>query len=241
MRGMKFVPLGATSFLFGALFVEIAFMVGCERNGQTGFEEGGGFIPEETSFRHKAEAMVERLDGKERDFRQSAYGLCCDIRKESDLEVRKRLIAIYTNIIQNVTVAISPDSLKDEEGLKVIDIRLRNSWHLVEWSTATLFDLDPSSLEGWNSLILGVIRWRDTMAMIDRWMLQNDIKKQWRNRLIAFKRHLSSMYESKVWELGKTYWSLRHKMTPQQRHEVRKMVKAALGELPPEMAKDEAK
>ncbi len=48
------------------------------------------------------------------------------------------------------------------------------------------------------------------------------------------------MYESKVWGLGKTYWSLRHKMTPEQRQEVRKNVMEALGELPPEMAKDDA-
>ena len=88
-------------------------------------------------------------------------------------------------------------------------------------------------------MIAGVSQWRDAMATIDKLMLNEEVKPQWRNRLQAFKRHLASMYESKFWGLGKTYWSLRSKMTQQQRQEIREMTKRLLGGLPSEMEKDE--
>ncbi len=77
--------------------------------------------------------------------------------------------------------------------------------------------------------------------MTDKKVHQDSVTVQWRKRLSAFKRHLSSMYESKFWGLGKTYWSLRHRMSIKQRQEVRKKVMEALGAMPPDMAKDEAK
>ena len=150
-------------------------------------------------------------------------------------------MAVYTNAIKNISVEVSLDSLNDEAGLNGIDVRLRNSWHLAEWGTAVLFDFDPANSEGWDFLIAGVLRWRNALAMTDKKVHQDSVTVQWRKRLSAFKRHLSSMYESKFWGLGKTYWSLRHRMSIKQRQEVRKKVMEALGALPPDMAKDEAK
>ena len=221
-------------------FAAFFLCVGCGRNDRGRNDEGQSTTHVEISFRNKLERLVASLDGKENSFRQSAYGLCCDIRNEAELTVRRRLLTAYTNAVNNLSVDISLDSLDDEKRLNVIDVRLRNSWHLSEWGTAALFDFEPANSEGWNFLIAGALRWRNALTMIDTKTHQDSIKAQWRKRLYAFKRHLSSMYESKVWGLGKTYWSLRHKMTPGQRQEVRKNVMEALGELPPEMAKDDA-
>ena len=231
---------------FAKAFCRVPFLVfllavGCEREDRSKVVEDGSATQAEISFRHKIETLVERLDGKENVFRKTAYGLCCDIREESQLDVRRRLLAVYTNAIKNISVEVSLDSLNDEAGLNGIDVRLRNSWHLAEWGTAVLFDFAPANSEGWDFLIAGVLRWRNALAMTDKKVHQDSVTVQWRKRLSAFKRHLSSMYESKFWGLGKTYWSLRHRMSIKQRQEVRKKVMEALGALPPDMAKDEEK
>ena len=141
-------------------------------------------------------------------------------------------------IFSSCCFAFGPSS---QNILNGIDVRLRNSWHLAEWGTAVPFDFAPANSEGWDFLIAGVLRWRNALAMTDKKVHQDSVTVQWRKRLSAFKRHLSSMYESKFWGLGKTYWSLRHRMSIKQRQEVRKKVMEALGALPPDMAKDEAK
>ena len=232
----------ALHFIRWTSLAAITLVIGCGKNdSQIKCDRGMESVPEDVSFRYAVEALTENLSRNENGFRQSAYRLCCDIRKESDMDVRRRLIAIYTNAIPRVLGCISRDCFKGEEGLNKVDVRLRNSWHLTEWGTAALFDLEPGSPGGWDYLIAGVSQWRDALAMIDKSMLEEDIKSQWRNRLQAFKRHLASMYESKFWGLGKTYWSLRRKMTQEQRQDIRKTTKRILGELPPEMAKDEQK
>ena len=240
---MKKLTIGihfASAFCY-VPFIVFLHVVGCERNDKDKVFEYRNAMQVEIPFRHKIEGLVARLDGKENEFRQSAYGLCCDIRDESQLDVRRRLLAVYTNAIKNISVEVSLDSLNDEAGLNGIDVRLRNCWHLAEWGTAALFDFDPANSEGWDFLIGGVLRWRNALAKIEEKLHQDALKAQWRKRLDAFKRHLSSMYESRFWGLGKTYWSLRYKMSIKQRQEVRKKVMEALGALPPDMAKDEAK
>lgn len=222
-------------------FVVLLLTVGCEKKPQTNFAEDSAPAQAEISFRHRIKTLSESLEKNENSFRQSAYGLCCEIRDESEQDVRMRLIAVYTNAVQNIAIDISPDCFNDEEGLKRIDVRLRNSWSLTEWCTAALFDLEPANPNGWRFLIAGVLRWRNALAMIDAKIQQGVLKPKWRNRLLAFKRHLDIMHESKFWGLGKTYWSLREKMTPQQRQEVRQRIKEAFRKLPPEMAKDEPK
>lgn len=222
-------------------FVVLLLTVGCEKKEQFNLVENSETAQAEISFRHRIKILSGNLEKNENSFRQSAYGLCCEIRNESEQDVRMRLIAVYTNAVQNITIDISPDCFNDEEGLKGIDIRLRNSWSLAEWCTAALFDLEPANPNGWRFLITGVLRWRNALAMIDAKIQQGVPKPQWRNRLLAFKRHLDIMHESKFWGLGKTYWSLREKMNQQQRQEVRQRIKEAFGELPLEMARDEPK
>ena len=230
----------ALRFIRCTSVVAIMLVIGCGKDGnQIKCDKSMGSVPEDVSFRNAVEALTEGLSGNENRFRQSAYRLCCDIRKEPNMDVRRRLMTIYTNAIPGVLGGISCDYFKDEEGLNKVDVRLRNSWHLIEWSTATFLDIEPGSPRGWNYLIAGVLQWRDAMATIDKLMLNEEVKPQRLNRLQAFKRHLASMYESKFWGLGKTYWSLRSKMTQQQRQEIRKMTKRLLGELPSEMVKDE--
>jgi len=240
---MKEVTAGfglALRFIRCTSVVAIMLVIGCGKDGnQIKCDKSMGAVPEDVSFRNAVEALTEGLSGNENRFRQSAYRLCCDIRKEPNLDVRRRLTTIYTNAIPDVIGGISCDCFKEEEGLNKIDVRLRNSWHLIEWSTASLFDIEPGNQSGWIYLIAGVSQWREAMVTIDKLMLNEEVKPQWRNRLQAFKRHLASMYESKFWGLGKTYWSLRSKMTQQQRQEIREMTKRLLGGLPSEMEKDE--
>ena len=116
---------------------------------------------------------------------------------------------------------------------------MRNSWHLVEWGTTALFDSEPDSLVGWTFLISAAGRYRDVLEMIEKKLSQHSLAARQRMRLDAFRRHISMMYESKVWGIGKTYWSLHDKIPPRQCEEIRKVVKRRLGALPAEMAKDD--
>lgn len=231
----------ALRFIRCTSVVAIMLAIGCGKDGnQIKCEKDMESVPpKEVSFRIAVEALTGNLLGNENVVRRSAYRLCCDIREEPDLNFRMRLIAIYTNVIPDAIGGISHDWFKDDKGLNKVDVRLRNSWHLIEWGTAALFDLEPGSAKGWNYLIAGVSQWRDALTTIDKSMHQEEVKPLWYNRLQAFKRHLASMYESKFWGLGKTYWSLRRKMTQQQRQEIRERTKGVLGELPSEMMKDE--
>lgn len=230
----------AVRFIRCTSLVAIMLVAGCGKDdNQIKCEKSMEYVPpKEVSFRIAVEALTGNLLENENMFRRSAYRLCCDIREEPDMNVRMRLIAIYTNAIPDVLGGMSCDCFKDDEDLNKVEVRLRNSWHLIEWSTAALLDLEPGSAKGWNYLIAGISQWRDALATIGKSMHQGEIKQQWRNRLQAFKRHLASMYESKFWGLGKTYWSLRRKMTKQQRQEIQEMTKSVLGELPSEMMKD---
>lgn len=226
----------ASSLLYVSCLVIL--IAGCGNETNTALKTDEHIPAKEHVFRQKVEGLLQSLDGKENLVRRSAYELCCEIRKETDAVDRLRLVAFYTNAIQKLSVDIASDHLDDEKGINDIDVRLRNSWHFVEWGTAALFDTEPDSLAGWTFLISAAGRYRDVLEMIEKKLSQRSLAARQRMRLDAFRRHISIMYESKVWGIGKTYWSLHDKIPPRQCEEIRKIVKRRLGVLPSEMAKD---
>lgn len=235
---------GRISMFLRAFLLTVLAFAGCGRRGDIVEEPSDkGIVTTECSpqktevFASKVETLVSQLDAKEDSVRNSAYELCCEIRAEPSREIRLQLLSLYTNAIHRMSIGIDGCNLDDKSSVSRLDTRLRNNWHVAEWTSAALFDEAPGELQGWAILVSGIKNYQNIIAVIET-HIKNTSEKRQLQRLVTFKRHLSITLESKVWTLGKIYQSQRNKMTSKQRDSVRQLVSEALGIVPTELAKE---
>ena len=217
-----------------------------------GCGEGGESLPRGVTtehtpkelFRQKVVRLVGQIDSGEYRFKESAYALFKDVTGDAAIECYEDLADIYVQAVKGLNFEIEKAAMGDEKESACLDSRLRNLWSITQWAASAVFYHHPESMEGWNLLIDVVLKYRRAasaagMAM-ERLDANNPLQRRQYRRHFLFKREMTTMAEVNICTIRVMYEGCRHRLTPQQRKDVCSKVRTALGELPPEMAKDDA-
>jgi len=188
--------------------------------------------------------LMEQIDSDEGRVSKSAHGLYVEITSVELAECYDDLARIYLHKIKDLHFDVMKDAMGDEKENNRLDSRLRNLWSISESAAATVLHRHPASLEGWDLLINVILKYREAAVAAGRAMERLDVKNpiqcRKHRRYSLFKREMMSMSEAYTCTIGWMYEACRHRLTPQQRKSVCHKVRTALGELPSEMAKDDA-
>ena len=217
-----------------------------------GCGEGGESLPRSVTtehtpkerFRQKVLQLAGQIDSDEYRFKESAYALFKDVTGDAAIECYEDLADIYVQAVKGLNFEIEKAAMGDEKESACLDSRLRNLWSITQWAASAVFYHHPESMEGWNLLIDVVLKYRRAasaagMAM-ERLDADNPLQRRQYRRHFLFKREMTAMAEVNICTIRVMYEGCRHRLTPQQRKSVCHKVRTALGELPSEMAKDDA-
>ena len=220
-------------------------MVGCEGGGESSTVAVTAEQAFAERFRQEVTGLARRIDTDEYHFRQSANALFKTITGTSIPECRDELACIYAQTVRTIQFDVENMAKGDEKENSRLDSRLRNLWNISEWAAHSIFLRHPESLEGWNLLINVVLKYREAATVAGKAMegldVNNSIQHRKHRRYFMFKREMMSMSEAYTCTIGWMYEACRQRLTPQQRQNICREIKAKLGELPPEMTKDEPK
>ena len=221
----------------------IFMMAGCEDCGKSSTGDVAAEQAFVEHFRQEVTCLARRIDADEGRFRQSAYELFTATTGNAAAECRSELASIYAQTVRNIQFDIENAAMGDEKENSRLDSRLRNLWNISEYAVHSIFYRHPESLEGWKLLVNVVLKYRKAADAAGKAMEELDagnlIQRRKHRRYFLFKREMISMSETYTCTIGWMYEACRHRLTPQQRKEVCRKVRTALGELPSEMAKDE--
>ena len=161
-----------------------------------------------------------------------------NVRKIADPAIRRRYVSSYTNLVFNLDFPVDA-ALEDKLASRNVWINLNAYYELIECGFSMMCEMEAMNPEMWNFLLESPIRYKKALVMRRR-RLESAGVPATRFRADALFNELSDGLQncSRIIESG-WYPSARRRMSPVQRAVVRQKVKDALGELPPEMAKDD--
>ena len=195
-------------------------------------------------FRQKVARLVGQIDSDEYRVKESAYALFKGVTEDAAIECSEELAGIYVQAVKGLNFEIEKAAMGDEKENARLDSRLRNLWSITQWAASAVFYHHPESVEGWNLLIDAVLKYRRAASAAGMAMesldADNPLQRRQYRRHFLFKREMTAMAEVNICTIRVMYEGCRHRLTPQQRKAVCHKVRTALGELPPEMAKDDA-
>ena len=144
----------------------------------------------------------------------------------------------YTNLVYNLDFPLDA-ALEDKLASRNIWVNLNAYYELIECGFSMLCEMEPVNPEMWNFFLESPIRYKKALAMRIR-RLESAGVPATRFRADTLFNELSDGLQncSRIIE-SSWYPSARRRMSSAQRAIVLQKVKNALGELPPEMAKDD--
>ena len=165
-----------------------------------------------------------------------ASDMCSSIRGITNRIARITCINYFTNILASVNIDTSLKNTSDRRVLDTQEDELANYWAFANWGF-NLVNLEyPDDTTAWDILIKALGFYKEAIADI----AEKESSNMSLCRITLWhKKNMTITLGGWMRCLDLQYSSRRHLMSPAQRAEVRQKVKKALGELPPEMAKDE--
>ena len=177
--------------------------------------------------------MKER---KTREVWLSASDLCSSIKAISNVNMRVASIDRFTNTLAGITVDTGLNDTPDRRMIGAQEDELANYWAFAEMGFGLLISEHPSDPSAWDLPIKALKLYKKTIQAIE----ENEKRGLLANRTTAWhKKNIGIAFDGWLRCFAIHYSSQRHLMSSAQLAEVRRKVKTALGELPPEMAKDE--
>jgi hypothetical protein len=193
-------------------------------------------------FRSRVKQLTGMLDAGESRTRWLAYDLCKETTASTATNIYETLTDIYVKAAKNISFDIEHDAQGGAEELSRLDARLRNLWSITEWAVRAVFYKKPESMEGWEMLSDVLLKHRKAASWADSAMSRLDMNERRQfmqhRRLGHFKREMETFESIRLRQIGWTYESLRHRLTPEQRASIVHHMKSVLGRLPDEMKRD---
>ena len=166
-----------------------------------------------------------------------ASDLCAAIQGMSNRIARIACISHFTNTLARVSVDTGLKNTNDRRVIDAQEDELANYWSFANWGFNLVNSENPDDLTAWDMSIKALSFYKETIKAIDD-------KESEGNTLcrttLWHKKNMTITLGGWIRCIELQYSSRRHVMSPAQRATVLQKVKKALGELPPEMAKDDS-
>jgi len=210
----------------------------------TGCEKRDAVLPVLTSSQSEIEAAIDELPQRLncRRWRETdgfVYSnICCAVRQIDDKSKRVHYSVVYTNKVLGLMPSLV--SARTSEQLDIWRIKIENYVDMVRWGFALLNENLPMDVNMWDYLLAPLVLIRQEIKLHKNWLTSQgtDLKHVEKNYHVRMLRDLLYNCQREIsvcW-----YEGAKHKMSAEQLRSVRWKIKKALGELPPEMAKDDA-
>lgn len=165
-----------------------------------------------------------------------AFDLCKAIQTVVDDKVRIECIGRLTNTLCGIVVDTNHRNFSDRSKIDAFEAELSNYWSFSHWSFNVVNKECPDDMMAWDILIKGLENYRKAILAIDESATKDGAASHMN---IWHKKNTIEKFNGWMRCLERIYLSRRHLMSPVQRQEVCRKIKAALGTLPPEIEKDE--
>ena len=180
-------------------------------------------------------AMVK--DRKTNKIWNTAFGLCTVIQSVTNKSMRGECIDRFTNTLFSIIVDTRRDNISNKDELGTLEDELSNYWAFAHWGFNLVVNEHPNDPASWDVLITALGNYIRTIQAINETIAKDDAVK----RINAWhKKNVTTQFNGWVRCIDLMYSSRRGLMSSACRREVCRKLKNALGELPPEMAKDDA-
>ena len=165
--------------------------------------------------------------------------ICCSIRGIANKEQRVVYTRSYTNLVARIAPVRVAETNTAATALNDWRIAMENYCDFVRWGTVLMSENLDMNPEAWDFLLLPIFLLRQEIQAHQKRLFDQNVD----SRHVEKNAHIQMLdgllyrctYEIKrIW-----YPEAKRKLAPEQLQQVRQKVKKALGELPPEMAKDE--
>jgi hypothetical protein len=226
LQSMTFVAISIIGFFIFA---------GCEKQGYASYED----VPSKDEILQRIDELPMRLHSRQwREVDRFAYSnICCAVRQFTNESRRICYSIAYTNKV--LSLIPEPIVIRSNDSIRNWRVIIETYVDLVKWGFVLLNENMPMDPDMWDFLLHPIIlirqeidshkRWLTAMNLDSRHVEKNEHIRELRDLVYSCQREIDLCW----------YREAKCKMSPEQLKEVRCNVKAALGELPPEMAKDE--
>lgn len=207
-----------------------------------GCENKDVVLPETASSQSKIEAAIDELPQRLscRRWRETdwfAYSnICCAVRQIGDNGKRAHYSVVYTNKVLGLMPTLV--SARAPEQLESWRIKIENYIDMVRWGFVLLNENLPVDVGTWDFLLSPPVLIRQEIDLHKKWLSSQNVdlrhvEKNYHVRMLRDLLYNCQREISVCW-----YEGAKHKMSAEQLQSVRRKIKEALGELPPEIAKD---
>ena len=213
----------------------MAALTGCSDKGHCAMHQFDNDLVQIYTTIDAMPAMVK--DRKTNKIWNTAFGLCTVIQSITNKSLRDECIDRFTNTLFSITIDTSRENIFNKKELGALEDELFNYWAFAQWGFNLVDNEHPNDPASWDILVTALGNYSRMMQAIDETITKDDAVR----RINAWhKKNVTTQFNGWVRCIGLMYSSRRGLMSSACRREVCKRIKAALGELPPEMAKDDA-
>ena len=223
-------------FLWRMATIVIAVMM-------TGCEKQDAVSNIETSSKDEILSAINELSDKIHCRRSQrtdwfAYSnICCAVRQLADANKRRVYSIDYTNKVSKLLPRAV--DVRAEDSVENWRIAMENYVYLVRWGAVLSNENLSMDLGMWDFLLCPISLIRQEINSHKQWLFSKKldsrhVEKNYHVRMLGDLLYCCKREIELFW-----YPEAKRKLTPEQLQQVRQKVKKALGELPPEMAKDE--
>lgn len=213
----------------------MAALTGCSDKGHCAMHQFDNDLVQIYTTIDAMPAMVK--DRKPNKIWNTAFDLYTVIQSITNKSVRGECIDRFTNTLFSITIDTSRENIFNKKELGALEDELFNYWAFAQWGFNLVNNEHPNDPASWDILITALGNYSRMIQAIDETVTKDDAVK----RIHAWhKKNVTTQFNGWVRCIDLMYSSRRDLMSSVCRREVCIRIKTALGELPPEMAKDDA-
>ena len=213
----------------------MAALTGCSDKGHCAMHQFDNDLVQIYTTIDAMPAMVK--DRKTNKIWNTAFDLYTVIQSITNKSVRGECIDRFTNTLFSITIDTSRENIFNKKELGALEDELFNYWAFAQWGFNLVNNEHPNDPASWDILITALGNYSRMIQAIDETVTKDDAVK----RIHAWhKKNVTTQFNGWVRCIDLMYSSRRDLMSSVCRREVCIRIKTALGELPSEMAKDDA-